>query len=110
VEYSGAKITDERSRPGFRDPLSVWVPSIAPSGLAVYRGKAMPGLAGSLLAGGLNSQDVRVVRMKPDGSVAAESRIMIGARVRDVKVGPDGLVYVLTDEVEGQIIRLQPAR
>jgi glucose/arabinose dehydrogenase len=106
VEYSGKPITEERSRPGFRDPVSVWVPSIAPSGLAVYRDKALPTLDGAVLAGGLMSKDVRVIRIGAGGGAAAETRIEIGARVRDVSVGPDGAVYVLTDEEAGRIVRL----
>lgn len=110
MEYSGKPITTERSRPGFRDPVSVWVPSIAPSGLAVYRGKALPSLEGALLAGGLMSGDVRVIRIGADGAAQPERRIEIGARVRDISVGPDGLVYVLTDEEAGRIIRLSTAK
>jgi glucose/arabinose dehydrogenase len=110
VEYSGAPISSERGRKGFVDPVSVWTPSIAASGLAVYRGKPLAGLDGALLAGGLMSRDVRVLRIGADGRPGPERRIEIGARVRDVRVGPDGLVYVLTDEPEGRIIRLAPAR
>jgi aldose sugar dehydrogenase len=109
LEYSGKPITDERSRPGFRDPVSVWTPSIGASGLAVYRGSALPGLDGALLAGGLVSGDVRVVRLDASGRPGPERRIEIGARVREVKVGLDGLVYVLTDEEAGRIIQLRPA-
>ncbi len=110
VEYSGKPITEERSRPGFRDPVSVWVPSIAPSGLAVYRGKALPALEGAVLAGGLMSKDVRVIRVGAQGGPSAERRIAIGARVRDVSVGPDGALYVLTDEEAGRILRLTAGR
>jgi glucose/arabinose dehydrogenase len=106
VEYSGKPITSERSRPGMRDPVSVWTPSIAASGLAVYRGRAIPALEGALLAGGLMSEDVRVIRLTEAGAPARETRVKIGARVRDVRVGPNGLVYVLTDEPEGRIIRI----
>lgn len=109
LEYSGEPITQERSRTGFRDPVSVWTPSIAASGLAVYGAQAIPSLQGALLAGGLMSQDVRVIRIGADGAPASERRVEIGARVRDVAVGPDGLVYVLTDEEAGRIIRLKPA-
>lgn len=109
VEYSGKPITSERSRPGMRDPVSVWTPSIAASGLAVYRGRAIPALDGALLAGGLMSEDVRVIRLTSAGTPERETRVRIGARVRDVRVGPDGLVYVLTDEPEGRIIRLSRA-
>ncbi len=110
TEYSGDPITAERSRPGFRDPVSVWTPSIGASGLAVYRGKAIPALDGAILAGGLVSSDVRVVRIGADGRPGPERRIELEARVRQVAVGPDGLVYVLTDEEEGRIIRLAPSR
>jgi glucose/arabinose dehydrogenase len=109
-EYSGAEIAASRSRPGFADPVSVWIPSIAPSGLAVYRGAALPALDGALLLGGLMSSDVRVLRLAADGRPIGETRVAIDERVRDVRVGPDGLVYVLTDEAEGRIIRLQPKR
>ena len=109
LEYSGEPFTHELSRPGFRDPVSVWTPSIAASGLAVYRGSAIPSLAGAVLAGGLMSQDVRVIRVGADGVPTSEKRVEIGARVRDVAVGPDGFVYVLTDEDAGRIIRLRPA-
>lgn len=109
-EYSGKPISAERSRPGMVDPLSVWTPSIAASGLAVYRGPAMPALDGAILAGGLMSQDVRVIRLDASGRPARETRIEVGARVRDVRVGPDGLVYVLTDAEEGKLLRLRPAR
>lgn len=110
VEYSGTPITEERSRAGFVDPVSVWVPSIAPSGLAVYHAKAIPPLSGAILAGGLMSKDVRVLRLGADGRALPERRIEIGARVRDIAVGPDGLVYVLTDETDGKIIRLSARR
>lgn len=107
VEYSGQPISSERTREGLRDPVSVWTPSIAASGLAVYRGKALPTLEGAILAGGLASGDVRVIRLAADGTPASETRITIGARVRDVRTGPDGLVYILTDEAEGRILRLR---
>ena len=109
VEYWDEAISSERSRPGMVDPVSVWTPSIAASGLAVYRGTAFRGWDGSLLAGGLMSQDVRRIRLDAQGRHAGETRIRIGARVRDVRVGPDGLVYVLTDEPEGRLLRLSPA-
>jgi aldose sugar dehydrogenase len=110
VEYSGKTITEDRSRPGFSDPVSVWTPSIAASGLTVYRGKALPTLEGALLAGGLMSKDVRVIRVGATGAPQSETRVEIGARVRDVAVGPDGAVYVLTDEEAGRIVRLTAAK
>ncbi len=109
VEYWDAPISSERSRPGMVDPVSVWTPSIAASGLAVYRGTAFRGWDGSLLAGGLMSEDVRRIRLDASGRHAGETRIRIGARVRDVRVGPDGLVYVLTDEPDARLLRIRPA-
>ena len=106
VHYDNSIISKDTSRPGLADPVSVWKPSIAPSGLAVYRSHTMPALQGAILAGGLASNDVRVIRLNAAGSLASEHRIEIGARVRDVRVGPDGLIYVLTDEPQGRIIRL----
>lgn len=108
--YDGTTITDERSRTGMRDPVSVWTPSIAASGLAVYRGNVFRDWQGAVLAGGLTSNDVRVVRLRADGRPARETRVEIDARVRDVRVGPDGLVYVLTDEEQGRVVRLSAAR
>lgn len=108
-EYSGGEITSLRHRPDVTPPVSVWTPSIAPSGLAVYRARAIPALAGAILAGGLQSADVRVIRLAADGRPASERRVRIGARVRDVRVGPDGLVYVLTDAADGRILRLRPS-
>lgn len=110
LNYDGTVITTERSRPGFRDPVSVWTPSIAASGLAIYRGRAFPALDGAILAGGLGSGDVRVIRLAADGRPARETRVELGARVRDVRIGPDGRIYVLTDDAEGRILRLSPNR
>ncbi len=106
IHYDNSVISKDTSRPGLIDPVSVWKPSIAPSGLAVYRGRALPKLDGAILAGGLQSKDVRVVRLNAAGAATSETRIPIDARVRDVRVGPDGLIYVLTDEPEGRIIRI----
>ncbi|QMW24355.1 PQQ-dependent sugar dehydrogenase [Sandaracinobacteroides saxicola] len=108
-EYWGPEISKERSRPGMADPALVWQRAIAPSGLAVYRGQAFKGWDGNILAGGLLSQDVRRIVVNGQGVVTGQTRIGINARVRDVRVGPDGLIYVLTDEAAGRIIRLSPA-
>jgi glucose/arabinose dehydrogenase len=108
-EYSGPAITDTRTRPGMADPLVVTLTAWAPSGLAVYRGDRYPGWAGDLFAGGLRSQDVRRIDLGEGGEVRGVESIPIGARVRDVRQGPDGLLYVLTDEPAGRLIRLDPA-
>ncbi|WP_291298911.1 PQQ-dependent sugar dehydrogenase [Elioraea sp.] len=109
VNYGGSTITENRSLPGMTDPLHVWVPSIAPSGFAAVTGPAFPGWQGSLLVGAL--RDRTLVRLTREGDrIVAEERIaMFGERIRDVRVGPDGRVYVLTDSREGAIWRLDPA-
>ncbi|EKV00189.1 glucose/sorbosone dehydrogenase [Leptolyngbya sp. PCC 7375] len=107
-EYTGGEISSERSRPGMVDPLVVWTPAIAPSGLLVYQGDRFPDWQGDLFAGGLVSQDVRHIALDDIGMVVSETPIPIGQRVRDVRQGPDGLIYILTDEPNGRLIRLEP--
>lgn len=107
-EYSGGLISPERSLPGMVDPQVIWTPSIAPSGLAVYTGDIFPEWQGNLFAGGLVSQDIRHLEVDESGNVVNEESITIGQRVRAIEQGPDGLLYVLTDEPNGQLIRLEP--
>ncbi|MEL6439731.1 MAG: PQQ-dependent sugar dehydrogenase [Cyanobacteria bacterium J06621_8] len=107
-EYSGGEITQERSRPGMIDPKVVWTPAIAPSGLAVYTGDRFPQWQGDLFAGGLVSQDVRYLDLDSAGNIVQERSISIGQRVRDVRQSPDGMLYVLTDDVNGKLIRIEP--
>jgi glucose/arabinose dehydrogenase len=108
-EYSGGPVSTERSRPDMVDPLTYWTPSIAPSGLAVYRGDRYPQWQGQLFAGGLVSQDVRRIEVDSNGAVVDQVSIPIGQRVRDVRQGPDGFLYVLTDDPKGRLVRLEPA-
>lgn len=107
-EYTGGEISNERSRPGMEDPKVVWTPAIAPSGLAFYTGDRFAQWKGDLFAGGLISQDVRRIDLDESGNVLGQEAISIGQRVRDVRQGPDGLLYILTDESNGQLIRLEP--
>jgi glucose/arabinose dehydrogenase len=107
-DYSGAEISPHRSLPGMVDPVWVWPETVAPSGLAVYRGDRFPQWQGQLLAGGLVSRAVHRLQVYGSGLVREVGRIPIGARVRDVRVGPDGLVYVLTDAPNGQLLRIEP--
>jgi glucose/arabinose dehydrogenase len=90
-------------------PLTRWVPSIAPSGMAFVAGERYPGWQGSLLVGALRGQ--ALVRLTLAGTrIVAEDRLPAGAygRVRDVRVAPDGTVYLLTDMSDGRIVRLDP--
>lgn len=107
-EYSGGVISDAQSRPGMVDPKQVWTPAIAPSGLAVYTGDRFAAWKGDLFAGGLVSQDLRRIDLDNAGNVVDQQIIPIGQRVRDVRQSPDGLLYVLTDEPNGRLIRLEP--
>ncbi|MBP0034633.1 MAG: PQQ-dependent sugar dehydrogenase [Roseofilum sp. Belize BBD 4] len=107
-EYSGGLISPETSLPGMVDPKVIWTPSIAPSGLAVYGGTLFPEWQGNLFAGGLVSQDIRRIELDESGNVLNEESIAIGQRVRDVREGPDGMLYVLTDASNGRLIRLEP--
>ena len=110
VEYSGLPITDERSRPGMEQPLLYWVPSIAPSGMAFYTGEAFPGWNGDLFVGALAGRHLRRVDLEGEKVVGEEVLLAeLGQRIRDVRVGPDGLVYVLTDGPEASLLRLEPA-
>jgi glucose/arabinose dehydrogenase len=110
VNYvTGTRIGVGTQQAGMTQPLHVWVPSIAPSGMAFYEGSAFPAWRGSLLLGALRGQSL--VRLVLDGDkVVAEERLLsqqVG-RVRDVRVGPDGLVYLLTDSPDGAFLRLRP--
>jgi len=97
-EYTGGPISDRQTHPDRVDPDVVWTPAIAPSGLAVYNG--------DLFAGGLVSRAVHHIQLDELGQVRDQRAIAIGQRVRDVRDGPDGHLYVLTDAPQGQLIRL----
>jgi glucose/arabinose dehydrogenase len=93
---------------GMVEPRVVWTPAHAPSGLAFYTGDQFPDWRGSLFSGGLRSQDIRRIALDKDGNVAAQERLSIGSRVRDVRQGPDGFLYALTDEENGRLLRIEP--
>jgi len=109
-EYSGGEVTPIKSKPGVVDPKLVWTPSIAPSGLTIYNGERFPQWQGNLFLGGLVSQDVRRVVVDKSGKIKSQELIRIGQRVRDVRQGADGFLYVLTDRQNGELIRLEPAK
>ena len=110
IDYSGARITPYESWPGMVDPVHVWVPSIAPSGLALYRGDRFPAWRGDLFVGALVDKEVRRLAVE-DGAIVAESALFgeLGERIRDVRSAPDGFLYLLTDSEDGQLVRVRPA-
>ncbi|WP_194744321.1 PQQ-dependent sugar dehydrogenase [Thermaurantiacus tibetensis] len=108
-DYSGATISPYRRYPGMEEPLLDWTPSIAPSGLAVYRGAMFPEWTGDLLVGALVDREVRRVRLSPDGRQVLGQESLLkaaGARIRDVAVAPDGAVWLATDAPDGQVLRV----
>ncbi len=105
MEYWGPKIAEETSRPGFADPRLVWIPSKAPSGLAFYTGERYPDWRGDLFSGSLKFGQVHRIDLDGD-RVVGEEKLTIGARVRDLRQGPDGFLYCLTDEPDGRLLRI----
>jgi glucose/arabinose dehydrogenase len=111
TEYSGAKISERGTAPGIESPVHYWVPSIAASGLLFYTGDRFPDWRLNAFVGGLKSQTLVRLRLDGDRVVEEESLLagVVRERVRDVDQGPDGCIYLLTDEVNGRLLRLEPA-
>ncbi|HEV7264329.1 MAG TPA: PQQ-dependent sugar dehydrogenase [Falsiroseomonas sp.] len=107
--YSGEDIPDPPTRPEFADAIHRWTPVISPSGMIFYTGEMFPAWRGSALIGSLTRQ--ALVRLETEGSrVTAEEVLPLPARIRDVEQGPDGAVYLLTDQQDGNVWRLSPLR
>jgi len=111
VEYSGKTISASPTAPGIEPPAHYWVPSIATSGLLFYTGEQFPKWRGNAFVGGLAGQQLS--RLELDGNrVVHEEALFKGVlnrRVRDVEQGPDGYIYLLTDEENGRLLRIEPA-
>lgn len=110
VDYSGALVSPFTDLPGMTPPLHYWVPSIAPSGMTWYDGDRFPQWRGRLLVGALAGMEARLLELEA-GQVVGERALFteLGERIRDVRSGSDGFVYLLTDSEEGQLIRVRPA-
>ena len=110
VSYIGVPIGEGTAKPGMAQPVTYWDPSISPSGMAFYTGEAFPAWRGNLFVGALSGEVL--ARLELDGErVVHEERLLqaLGARIRDVRQGPDGRLYLLTDESDGALLRLDPA-
>ena len=111
IDYNGAKIHESTHKAGMEQPLKYWVPSIAPSGMAFYQGTLFPSWRGSLFVGALAGR--MLVRLTVAGNkVTGEERLLQGLRerIRDVRNGPDGAIYLVTDNTAGRILRVVPAK
>jgi glucose/arabinose dehydrogenase len=110
IEYSGQPIAGASTNPaGYRQPVYYWDPVIAPSGADWYTGDLFPAWRGSLFIGALKDQ--RLVRLEvEDGRVTGEEHLLtdLGQRIRDVREGPDGALYLVTDEDRGKLLKLVP--
>ena len=108
---SGTKIGEGTAREGIVPPVHYWVPSIAPSGMAFYTANNFPKWKGNLFVGALANQSLVRLTLKGD-KVVSEERIFDGklGRIRDVRQGPDGNLYVLTDAAEGELLRVEMSK
>ncbi len=109
IDYSGAKIGEGVAKAGMEQPVFYWDPVIAPSGVVFYTGDRYPGWKGSVFVGSLNP-GLLVRLVLANGRVTREERYLgdLHERIRDVRQGPDGLLYLITDNPDGRILRLDP--
>jgi len=110
MDYSGAYVSPYTQRPGLEQPMIYWTPSIAPSGLAMYRGDKFPAWRGDLFVGALAFRHLRRVHLDEHGNVVDQEQLLndLNWRIRDVRAAPDGYLYVCTDENDGRVLRLEP--
>jgi glucose/arabinose dehydrogenase len=115
-EYNGAAITDKPWREGMEAPKLYWVPQIAASGLAFYTGDRFPAWKGNVFVGAMmvgrvdGTGNLQRIVFNERGELRREPLLLdLKQRIRDVRQGPDGLLYVLTDEEDGALLRIEPA-
>jgi glucose/arabinose dehydrogenase len=110
VDYSGLRIGEGTAKPGMEQPVYFWDPVIAPSGATFYSGDAFPEWRGSLFIGSMRPGALVRIALAGDRVAAEERYLRDVGRVRNVVQGPDGLLYLLTDEASGRIVRVEPAK
>ena len=109
MDYSGAYVSPFTSADGMEQPIVYWTPSIAPAGMTEYQGDAFPEWQGNLFVAALAEKTVR--RLTLEGDTVVDQEIMftdLDARFRDVRTGPDGFIYLLTDSESGKVYRVSP--
>ena len=112
MDYSGAYVSPFKARKGMDQPIVQWTPSIAPSGLAIYRGDKFPAWNGDAFVGALAFKYLARVDLDESGeNVLGQQRLLtdLKARIRDVRVSPDGYIYVTTDDAAGKVLKIEPA-
>ncbi|MBV2128618.1 PQQ-dependent sugar dehydrogenase [Arsukibacterium indicum] len=109
IDYTGARVSPFRQYPGMVEPIHHWSPSIAPAGMALYRGALFPDWQGDLFITALAGKALHHLQME-NGKMVAEQLLLteLNSRLRDVRTGPDGAIYVLTDSASGKLLRLTP--
>lgn len=109
IDYDDTIISEYTERPGTEQPIFYWRPSIAPSGMAFYTGSRFPNWRGDLFVGALAGRHLH--RLELEGDHVQHNEMLLGGlkeRIRDVRAGPDGYLYILTDSNEGRLLRLEP--
>lgn len=112
VDYNGARISPFTEYEGTKQPHKYWTPSLGVSGLAVYRGDVFPDWDGDLFVGAMATRALHRIKLDALGREMGEERYLVGERIRDVRVGPDGALYVTTEDrggaPVGKVLRLTP--
>lgn len=109
IDYTGARVSPFKQYPGMVEPIWHWSPSIAPAGMTLYRGGLFPDWQGDVFITALAGKALHHLQIK-NGKVVAEQPLLteLNSRLRDVRTGPDGAIYVLTDSANGKLLRLTP--
>jgi glucose/arabinose dehydrogenase len=115
-EYPGPRVSEHPTREGLESPLVTWIPSIAASGMAVYTGDRFPTWKGNVFVGAMRVGEIpgtghlqRIVFNERMEEIRRESLLTeFRLRIREVRQGPDGLLYLLTDEEDGALLRIEP--